>query len=530
MKAPNPGAGPGAGLGAVACGHPVTASAAAEILAEGGNAFDAVIAAQFAACVAEPVLASLGGGGFLLAHPAAGAPSVYDFFVQTPRSRREASAVDFHPVHADFGTATQEFHIGLGAAATPGSLAGMEAIHGDLASLPMARLVEPAARSAREGVRTEALQARIFEIVKPIYAASSEARSIYAGIKEGGLLVQSDLADTLEQVARDGAGRFYRGDFAEAVTRLAREAGGHLSMADLSRYRVVRRKPLSLRHAGATVITNPPPSSGGLLIGFSLQLLGAMTTAGLAFGSAEHLIALAETMAATNQARVDVLAATGKHAALDPALVERYRREILGSPRFNRGTTHISVVDGAGNAAAMTLSNGEGCGAVIPGTGVMLNNMLGEEDINPDGFGNWPPDRRLTSMMAPTLVETATRRRLALGSGGSNRIRTAILQVISNLLDFGDDVEAAVSRPRLHLEGDLLSIESGFESDAVRALKAGSASIHEWPGQSLFFGGVHVAEQADGRFWAAGDPRRGGVGRVVAGTGDGTVPGSGIGR
>jgi gamma-glutamyltranspeptidase/glutathione hydrolase len=504
-----------AGLGAVACGHPATASAAAEILAEGGNAFDAVIAAHFAACVAEPVLASVGGGGFLLAHPAPGAPVVYDFFVQTPRSPREHSAVDFRPVHADFGTATQEFHIGLGAAATPGCLAGMEAVHGDLGSLPMARLVEPAARAAREGVRIEPLQASIFEIVKPIYAASSEARSIYGGIQEGRLLRQSDLADTLEQVARQGAGRFYRGAFADAVARLAQEEGGHLSMEDLLGYGVVKRRPLSLRHAGATVLTNPPPSSGGILIGFGLQLIEAMGVAGQPFGGASHLANLANAMAATDQARVDVLAAADSHGGLDPTLIERYRLEVLGTPRFNRGTTHISVVDAKGNAAAMTLSNGEGCGTMVPGTGVMLNNMLGEEDINPVGFGNWPPDQRLTSMMAPTLVETAAGRRLALGSGGSNRIRTAILQVVSNLLDFGDGVEAAVRRPRLHLEGDLLSIESGFETDAIRALESGSATVRRWPGQSLFFGGVHVAEQAAGRFRAAGDPRRGGVGRVI---------------
>jgi gamma-glutamyltranspeptidase/glutathione hydrolase len=504
-----------AGLGAVACGHPVTASAAAEILAEGGNAFDAVIAAQFAACVAEPVLASVGGGGFLLAHPAGGAPVIYDFFVQTPRTPGEVSTVEFHPVHADFGTATQEFHIGLGAAATPGSLAGMESIHNELASLPMARLVEPAARAAREGVPIEALQASIFEIVKPIYAASSEARTIYGGIEEGRLLVQSDLADTLEQVAHQGAGRFYRGDFADAVARLAREGGGHLCMEDLTGYRVVKRRPLRLGHANATVLTNPPPSSGGILIGFGLQLIEAMGVARQPFGSATHLAIMAEAMAATNQARVDVLATAEDRAGLDPALIERYRREILGAPRFNRGTTHISVVDGQGNAAAMTLSNGEGCGVVVPGTGVMLNNMLGEEDINPGGFGEWPPDQRLTSMMAPTLVETAAGTRLALGSGGSNRIRTAILQVVSNLLDFGDAVETAVRRPRLHMEGDLLSIESGFDDDATRAIENGPATVHQWPGQSLFFGGVHVAEQAEGRFRAAGDPRRGGVGRLV---------------
>ncbi|MFQ6018029.1 MAG: gamma-glutamyltransferase, partial [Kiloniellaceae bacterium] len=136
--------------GAIACGHPATAAAAEEILAEGGNAFDAALAALCAACVAEPVFCSLGGGGFLLARPAAGEAVLYDFFVQTPRRRGPAREVDFYPILADFGTATQEFHIGLGAIAIPGVIKGLFAVQKDLASLPIKRLVEPAVRVARD--------------------------------------------------------------------------------------------------------------------------------------------------------------------------------------------------------------------------------------------------------------------------------------------------------------------------------------------------------------------------------------------
>jgi gamma-glutamyltranspeptidase/glutathione hydrolase len=164
--------------GAAATGHPLTTAAAEEVLREGGNAFDAIIAAHFTACVAEPVLASLGGGGYLLAEPAEGKSRVYDFFAQTPLNR-PAGELDFYPISADFGPTSQEFHIGLGAVATPGSVKGMFAIHRDLGTMPMQRLVQPAVRAAREGVRINSLQAYIFDVVSPIYLATPGAKALY---------------------------------------------------------------------------------------------------------------------------------------------------------------------------------------------------------------------------------------------------------------------------------------------------------------------------------------------------------------
>ena len=505
-------------LGAIACGHPVTAAAAEEILREGGNAFDAVIAAQLAACVCEPVLCSLGGGGFLLAHRRGDAPVVYDFFAQTPGHRRRDEDLDFFPIHADFGTTTQEFHIGVGSVATPGAVMGLFEIHRDLATLPMERLAAPAIAAARDGVAVNELQASIFEIVGPIYRATPEARRTYADVDEGTVLRQPALASTLETLAREGPGLFYEGEIAAAIADLCQK-GGHLGREDLRSYRVIRRRPITLDYRRATVMTNPPPSAGGLLIGFALKLLEAATME--PFGTAAHVAMLAEVMHRTSQARVDVLASAKASAGdeLDPSLLGRYRSRVLDAPRFNRGTTHVSVVDAAGNVAAMTLSNGEGCGHMVPGTGIMLNNMLGEEDINPEGLGDWPVDTRMTSMMAPTLIEQGDDRRIALGSGGSNRIRTAILQVVSNLLDFGDDVDVAVHRPRLHFEREILSAEGELPPASLAELADQVGELQQWPGRNLFFGGVHVVEQNEGRLRAAGDPRRGGVGKVVTAAG-----------
>ena len=512
--------------GAVACGHPATAAAAEEILAEGGNAFDAVLAAFCAACAAEPVLASLGGGGFLLAQPAGEEPLLYDFFVQTPQKRPEPDHLDFYPILADFGTATQEFHIGVGAVAVPGAVKGLFAIHEDLASLPMTRIVEPAARLAREGVELRPIDGYLFDVVSPILKATPEARGLFLAdgdrlLAPGERLRQPLLADSLEALAGEGARLFYEGDFARALVRLCRESGGLLGEADLAAYEVARRRPFVCDYRGHRVVTNPPPSCGGILIGFALALLAEAEPARFPPGSVEGLRLLAEVMDLTNKARVEArleeAAAAGREdeaaeRLFAPALLARYQEEVAGHGSFSRGTTHISVVDGAGNLAAMSLSNGEGCGTLLPGSGIMLNNMLGEEDLNHGGFHRWPENSRLSSMMSPSLATSAEGALFAIGSGGSNRIRTAVLQVLVNLLDHGMDMAEATEAPRLHVEGEVANLEGGLPAAAEGDLAQRGYRTIAWPRHNLFFGGVHgVALSAGGELSAAGDPRRGGA-------------------
>ena len=497
-------------LGAVACGHPVTAAAAAEVLRDGGNAFDAVVAAQCAACAAEPVLASLAGGGFLLAHPAGADPVLYDFFVQTPLAKHAPADLDFYPVEVDFGGVTQEFHIGVGATATPGFVRGIFDIHRDLCSLPLARLMEPAMEAARQGVPVTPLQAYMMDVVAPIYTATVDARRVYAGgsrqpLQEGRVLRQPELADSFEALHTEGADLFYRGALGEALVETCR-TGGQLRSADLAAYRTERRAPLALEYRGARVCTNPLPSTGGVLIALALELLNDTDPA----NETQRVRDISEAMRLTRQARLEA----GTEAPFGPELVSRYRREMRGRARSARGTTHISVADAAGNLAAMTVSNGEGCGRLVPGTGIMLNNMLGEEDLNPGGFHGWRPGTRLASMMAPTFVE-GPGQRLALGSGGSNRIRSAVLQTVDQLVRTGLDPEEAVAAPRLHVEGERLSLESGFADDAVAALEAAFDDVEHWGRANLFFGGVHIAGVRDGDFTAVGDARRGGCGMVV---------------
>jgi len=503
--------------GAVAAGHPATAEASAWVLEAGGNAFDAAMAGLCAACVAEPVLTSLGGGGFLLAHQQGGRDTLYDFFVQTPLRKRSESELDFYPILADFGSAQQEFHIGMGSIATPGTIKGLLQIHAELGTLPIREIVKPAIDLARNGIVLNRLQAYIFSIVAPIYLSTRGARRIYSSSRiddslaaEGERLRQPELADALELLAIEGERLFYQGELGAELIAASECGGGYLQKADLHTYRMVKRVPLGYRYLKARILANPLPSSGGSLIRFAHALMEAHDQG--EFGSVEHLKLLSAVMRQTNLARMENLqTANGTtRELLNTENIDRFRTALAGHPVNSRGTTHISVVDALGNAASLTLSNGEGSGYVLPGTGIMLNNMLGEEDLNPGGFHQWDCGVRVSSMMSPTIAMDGERI-IATGSGGSNRLRTAILQTLNNLYYFGMDVRAAVNSPRLHVEKDLLSIEPGFPDSAVQNICTCFPDHHCWSEQNLFFGGTHTAIRDGRRFSGAGDPRRGGV-------------------
>jgi gamma-glutamyltranspeptidase / glutathione hydrolase len=504
------------GKSVVAAGHALTASAAAEILADGGNAFDAAIAGLCMAFVAEAVFASPGGGGFLMARRAGSATvKLFDFFVETPLKRRPANEVEFYPIHADFGPATQEFHIGLGSSATPGMAQGLFAMHEALGRIPMKRLVEPAVRAARAGFPLTSFQAYLFTVIAPILDASEGVRKIFA---PGGKLLEAGetfrnggLAETLEWLAEDGARLFIDGDVGRAIVAQSRDLGGHLTAEDLKRYRVALRDPLLWRYGRATVALNPPPAASGALIAFGLGFLEALAETGEDIDA----LALHAAMAATNEARTTH--GEGLAAKLDGGALANEMRAAASHPKAYRGTTHISVIDADGNAAAVSLSNGEGSGFAVGDFGFMLNNMLGEEDLASGSLDAWREGTRLSSMMAPTIIMAADGTVTALGTGGSNRIRTAILQVAVNLIARRMSLEDAVTAPRLHVERDgTTSFEPDLSEEAEAAFRALGEKAHAWPAQNLFFGGVHAARRnRKGSVEGAGDPRRQGVALVV---------------
>jgi gamma-glutamyltranspeptidase/glutathione hydrolase len=518
------GMGLGKCIGVAASGSAEVTRTAVDILEAGGNAFDAVLGALCTASIAEPLLVSLGGGGFLLALADGQKPQVYDFFCQTPGRRRPASELDFYPIMANFGSAAQEFHIGMGSIAVPGVIAGIFEAHKALGRMPLADIMAPAIELARGGVLVDDFHHYIIRILRPIMQATPAAFALYESpahpgrlIRSGELLRNPQAADALDMLIAEGPDLFYRGEWAERFAADCEALGGQVTRADLAAYRVERREPVVFRYRGARCAINPPPSPGGCLIAFALGVMSDWDSGQDAWGSPGHALNLLRGMRAASVARHRYHLESGLEREkmehfLGEETVREWQRGLQLNSLFSRGTTHISVADRAGNIASLTASNGEGCGYVLPGCGIMLNNMLGEEDLNFGGFHRWQEGIRLASMMSPAVAELADGTRVALGTGGSNRIRSAITQVLVNLLDFGMSPGQAVTAPRMHLEGDMLSLEAGLSADTLAALVAAAPRHHVWPEKNLFFGGVHtVSIKHGGIFDGAGDPRRGGV-------------------
>lgn len=513
--------------GAIAAGHCKTVEAGQIIYEAGGNAFDAAIAALLASCVVESTLTSLGGGGFLLAHSRDRQNLLFDFFCQTPRRKRNGSGLDFYEIDVDFGGARQAFHIGLGAIATPGTLAGIAEVHRRLGKLPLSVVAEPAIDYARRGFAVTEFNAYCYQLLQPILSTLPESRTLYAPsgqlLTAGDTFYMADFANFLEEICRNGIDCFYRGEIARQIARdLSLE--GHLSPDDLRHYSVRLSAPLTVSYRGYEILTNPPPSSGGILIAFALKLLENADLSDIEWGSDDHLQILAQVMGLTNQARQQdydrhLYRSDIARNFLDADFIATYGGQLSRLCRQDSkwgSTTHISTLDREGNAASVTSSNGEGSGYVVPNTGIMLNNMLGEADLNPLGFHQWHCDRRLSSMMSPTILLQDGRPKMVLGSGGSNRIRTAIFQVISNLIDFQLPLSEAIKRSRLHWERGILNVEPmGRSLDLTRQVLPPATQVVEWQRQNMFFGGVHgVGVDAEDRLVGAGDLRRAGVAAI----------------
>ncbi len=490
-----------AGRGVIAAGHPQTAEAGAEVLRAGGNAVDAAVAAVLASFVCEPLLTGLAAGGYMLV-ALEGQRTLLDFFVEAPgRGADPAARGELVPIDVSFGDAVQAFNVGPASVGTYGTPAGLAEAAGRFGRLPLADLAAPAVALARNGVVVNATQAYVIEILGEIALSTPEVEQLYA--PDGRLLGAGDvyrnpeLADALERLGREGPEPFYRGDIAAAVIEWLDGRGAMLTAADLAAYEAVARPPVCASYRGREVLSNPPPSAGGTLIAYAMALLQRIESA----PDAVQLVAVMD--AAQRERTPEFLDGLGEDGFQDRFLASR-----LGS------TTHISVLDGEGNACAVTCSNGEGSGVVVPGTGLHLNNMLGEQDLNPLGFHRHPPGRRMPSMMSPTVVLRDGAPELVLGSGGSNRIRSAILQTVVNVVDRGLAVDDAVRAPRVHLEEGVVYAEPGVDTDG---LERGGREIARFRDLNLFFGGVHAVARdfATGNLSGGGDPRRGGSVRAA---------------
>ena len=340
-------------------------------------------------------------------------------------------------------------------------------------------------------------QAYVAEILADLLTSTPECASLWAPeghvLGEGELLRNPELGDALDRLGADGAEPFYRGDIAASVCEWLAARGGSLGADELAAYRAIEREPVSIDYRDRTVLTNPPPSAGGTLLAYSLALLDRGPCPPQLQGV---LAAMESAQAERTPEFVEGLAHDG--------FLERFLAAKLGS------TTHISVLDSHGRACSVTCTNGEGSGVVVPGTGIHVNNVMGEEDLNPLGFHRHPAGVRMPSMMAPSVVLRDGEVELVLGSAGSNRIRSAILQTIVGVVDHGLGAREAVDAPRAHVEDGIVYHEPAIDMSAVRELDP-EREIVRFHSLNLFFGGVQAVHSAGGRLTGAGDPRRGGV-------------------
>ena len=456
--------------GALAAGHPLTAEAGADVLRAGGNAVDACIAAGAVSWICESPLTGPGGGGFLLVHRAAeGRARLLDFFVAMPE--RASSPDELVGLVVDYGDSQQIFYTGPMSAAVPGAALGLWEAHVRWGSVPWAELIAPAIRLAREGVVLNEAQAFLHRILDPLLRYSLEGDALYGpgrALVEGERLVMSDLAETLEQVAVEGADCLYRGELAERIAAYL-----PITLADLARYEVIEREPVAASYRGEELWTCPSPSSGGRLLKVGLDALGDAAD--------PTPLAIVQAMEVQDAARTEAVG----------------------------GTTHISAVDGNGDAASLSCSLGSSGGVVVPGIGIQLNNMLGETHL----VGEDRPGARMMSLMAPSVLLRDGAPRLVIGSAGSTRLHGAILQVLANVAARGFGVEKAVDAARTHFEKGVVHCEDAAVADE---LEAAGYPVVRWRQRNLFFGGVSAVEiREDGSLAAAGDPRRGGGAVVV---------------
>ncbi len=495
-----------AAAGMVVCTEPRAAQAGLAVLKRGGNAVDAAVAVGFALAVTHPSAGNLGGGGFMLIRNAeSGAVTAVDYREMAP----SAAARDMY-LDASGNPIPEASTVGWRAAGVPGTVAGLSLALEKHGTMTLAGVIAPAIALARDGVALSRFESESLRGSSKLLGRFPESRRVYlrdgSPYLEGELFRQSDLALSLELIARNGVREFYDGSIARRIAEDAQANGGLITLEDLRKYRALERKPVEGTYRGYRIYSMPPPSSGGialvemlnLLEGFSLQRYGA--------GSSRTLHLLAEAMKLAFADRAEFLGdgdfvaipaagltskryAEGRRALIDPFLASDPAQVGHGTPAGyeSEQTTHFSVVDGKGNAAAntYTLNGGFGSGATVRGTGILLNNEMDDFSAKPGvpnayglihGEANAiAPGKRPLSAMTPTIVTRDGKLFMVLGSPGGPTIINTVLQVLTNVVDFGMNVQEAVDAPRIHhqwMPAVLTMERTGFADDVVQALRA----------------------------------------------------------
>lgn len=502
---------------AVASSSRLSADAGAAAAGLGGNAVDAAIAACLVSMTTEPGVCALGAGGYVTVWSPGEPPVTIDGYAAVPGlglpdPRFGEGAWE---VELTYGGGVKTL-VGYGSVGVPGGLAAMGRASERYGRLPWREVVEPARATAAEGFPLPAACHHYLETsAELVYGWDANSRDAFLDsdgklIEAGEIMRLPYLADTLKRIAEHGAGDFYTGELGHAIADYVYDNGGALNRRDMAEYQAFERPSLEVHMDEWRIATNPAPAVGGAALGAMLLLMRSLRHQRWDAAAVRRLV------------DVQYAVTRYRHDRLDHSQdMEKDITDLLtmasadNLPGTSGSTVHTSVVDSGGLGCSITMSTGYGAGAVPPGTGIWLNNCLGELELNRGGFGRMPPGARLVSNMAPTVARSNEGRVLATGSPGADRITTAILQVLVNYMHLGMPLDEAVAHPRAHVEigpeGYRVAYEAGLPMAEV------SLPTRRFDGLSMFFGGAGAAEwDGQGGLTVAGDPRRQ-AGTAIAG-------------
>ncbi len=478
--------------GTLASGHEKTSEAGKEILLAGGNIFDACIASAFTAPMAEPLLTSLAGGGLMVAMTKKEAKS-FDFFVNYP-GLNGLKDIPFDLLKVVFTGGEQDFHIGGASAAVPGNIAGLLTAHQRLGRIPLKEVLTPAIELARNGLELTSIQSMTMDLLEPLLSKSQEGVKLFYNrnnerYKTGDIFKNIDYSNYLQTLTDKTSEEKIKNYLNNEFTFLLLESlkgKTHLSKIDLTNYEVKEAPVLSQKFLNRNLLTCPNPSLGGEAL---IEILGNYLKRKLP----------------TSYLDTEFIKITGE---VFKSFELTHKNEF-----FKKGTTHISGTDELGNACSLSMTNGEGCGEFITGTGIMINNMLGEDDLCSPDPKDWLPGKRLGSMMAPTILFSKENPEdtLVLGAGGSKRIRSSLSLITLLTIGYDMSLEEAINYPRINFDGSTFQLEPGLSQQSLDTLKS-IAPINIWRDKDFYFGGVHGVR---GLSEAYGDPRRDGRGLTI---------------
>lgn len=505
---------------AVASSTQVSADAAADVIAAGGNAVDAAIAASLVAVTTEPGICSLGGGGFITLWPPGDEPITIDGNIEMPGRATPVEQLGrgAWEVSMEYGNGLTTL-VGHGSVGTPGALAAYARASERYGKLPWSELLQPAIAVARQGFAMsqasyqylqyshECVYGWLPDSHAPLHHENGQLKEV------GQQIVVEHLADSLDIIAREGAKSFYQGDLAKLIAQDFDAQEGAMTGADLAAYEVLERKPILIDLNGWQLATNPAPAVGGATLFAMLELLKAQALDTDPAWSAETVGTIAKIQQRVLMYRLNNLDYSDQVEQDIAVLLDQARAGAIPLAGASASTVHTSATDHEGLCCAITMSSGYGAGVMPPGTGIWMNNCLGEIELNRKGLNAGPPGMRLASNMAPTVGRHQHGHALAIGSPGADRITSALLCTLKNFALDNQSLEHAIASSRLHVDindGDpRVAIEPDLDSSRI------TLPVRKYQQTSMFFGGVGATMlTSDGALVAAADPRRTG-GKLV---------------